>query len=824
MAQARPQGKPRVVTPGFALEVPPASLLVVIVMLVLFIADGVLMARHLSEIGLKGPAETVGILWLVKMFVLAIFFTLPVPLVMGALWGVAELMRLDLPRGLYVRSAALASLPMSLILLDSMTSAAVPVFKILIFFTFIGTKLILQVPFKQAMIYFLASTPVAVVGIYAGYIMVSPIEHNSERASARAWAQREADQAEREARNSALALSTETITATPTVEDPFADPLPEPPAASQPVAAAPAPAPAPTPTAVAPATPTSQPVTLETRMASLRTQAAALRSRTGRGRSVPSRQTFARELEPLQAELEALKVTRGSTPDWRAIERELRQLVNVRDRLPSDTPPDEIFEPLTAPTTFPGIPAVAADPPRAQIASAWDYNLVLPEKAEVDLRSDEDSPDGIIWTARKDQRLSGLRLKLIDKSDPRQQRPWIVPRGFSPAEASSLLIYKAGDAAAPPSAGNHPSAGMIGGLAFTRIPLDAPGQVEYVASVGNKWLIARVQSGGRPSEIIDFEPALQSLHARAADEPILKPVRAETLASRVAQPPVAAALKKMPDAEEVLLEQYEKMSDPQKSAAIGVLVDVATEKSIPLLDKLQDVNSPQRSAIRQTLSRLAPEKYDILSMAITDLKSNDPRKRSSAVSLLVREERDEKRSDVIRALEAIDDQIRGREITSYAAAIAKWADARTAAKFRPMLDERSQPRRELAMAVLAAMKDRPSIPAIAKLLATDTPRASAALISIGPVAEDEVVKYVRQANPKVRIAAVQILEKIGGQRSLAALNQAANMKDPKDPGAEAAARAAQEAYDAVRARFDAQRAAPPSDDATTRPAPALPPG
>jgi hypothetical protein len=50
------------------------------------------------------------------------------------------------------------------------------------------------------------------------------------------------------------------------------------------------------------------------------------------------------------------------------------------------------------------------------------------------------------------------------------------------------------------------------------------------------------------------------------------------------------------------------------------------------------------------------------------------------------------------------------------------------------------------------------------------------------------------------------------------------MKDPKDPGAEAAARAAQEAYDAVRARFDAQRAAPPSDDATTRPAPALPPG
>jgi HEAT repeat protein len=558
-------------------------------------------------------------------------------------------------------------------------------------------------------------------------------------------------------------------------------------------------------------------------MAALRTRADALRSRTGRGRRVLSQQAFTRELEPLQAEAEALKTSRGSTPEWRAVERQLRQLVNVRDRLPSDAPSPAIFEPLTAPTTFPSIAAAPADPPRAQIASVWDYNLVLPEKAEVDVRSAEDSPEGIAWSARKDQRISGLRLKLIAKSDPRQQRPWIVPRGFTPAEASSLLVYNAGDAAAPAPAGNRPSVGMIGGLAFTRIPLDAPGQVEYVASVGDKWLIARVASGGRPSEITDFEPALQSLHPRAADEPVLKPVRAETLVDRVAQPPVAAALKKLPDAEDVLLEAYEKMPDPQKAAAIGVLVDVATEKSLPLLDKLQNVNGPQRNAVRAALTRLAPEKYDKLSMAIADLKSNDPRKRSGAIALLSREERDEKRSDVTRALEAIDDQVRGREIYSYAAAMAKWGDPRTAAKFRPMLDDRRAPQRELAMAVLAAMADRPSAPAIAKLLATDTDKASAALIAMGPAAEEEVIKYVRQANPKVRIAAVRVLEKIGGQRSLAALNQAANTKDPKDPSADAAAKAAQEAYDAVRARFDAQRAAPPSDEATSRPASALPP-
>jgi len=61
---------------------------------------------------------------------------------------------------------------------------------------------------------------------------------------------------------------------------------------------------------------------------------------------------------------------------------------------------------------------------------------------------------------------------------------------------------------------------------------------------------------------------------------------------------------------------------------------------------------------------------------------------------------------------------------------------------------------------------------------------------MGPVAEDEVVKILKEKDPIARKSAARILQDIGGQKSLLGLQRAA--ADPRDVSAAAAAKLALE--------------------------------
>jgi hypothetical protein len=99
-------------------------------------------------------------------------------------------------------------------------------------------------------------------------------------------------------------------------------------------------------------------------------------------------------------------------------------------------------------------------------------------------------------------------------------------------------------------------------------------------------------------------------------------------------------------------------------------------------------------------------------------------------------------------------------------AIAVWQTPDTVKSLLPLLDyQRGAPPRT-AMIVLARSRDKHAAFPICRWLIEDTADAQEALTSMGPVAEDDVIKVLVEKNDKARLAAINILAEIGTQKSL----------------------------------------------------------
>jgi HEAT repeat protein len=88
----------------------------------------------------------------------------------------------------------------------------------------------------------------------------------------------------------------------------------------------------------------------------------------------------------------------------------------------------------------------------------------------------------------------------------------------------------------------------------------------------------------------------------------------------------------------------------------------------------------------------------------------------------------------------------------------------------------------------------------------------AAMKELGPVAEEEAIRLLRDRNPGVAANAARILETIGTQKCLIELRRLSN--DPRDPSTAATARIA---LDAVLARVKQAKAAAAATQPATRP-------
>jgi hypothetical protein len=182
---------------------------------------------------------------------------------------------------------------------------------------------------------------------------------------------------------------------------------------------------------------------------------------------------------------------------------------------------------------------------------------------------------------------------------------------------------------------------------------------------------------------------------------------------------------------------------------------------------------------------------DPISTALADLQSNNFVQKRAALQTLAQAHREPGRSDITRGIETVVLSEDGGVREDAAKALANWADDQTVLKLIPWLDENSpRPRVETAMTVLAATKDKRAVFPIIRWVIKEPEKVVAALSAMGPVAEDEVVKILKEKDPIARKSAARILQEIGGQKSLLGLQRAA--ADPRDVSAAAAAKLALE--------------------------------
>jgi HEAT repeat protein len=136
-----------------------------------------------------------------------------------------------------------------------------------------------------------------------------------------------------------------------------------------------------------------------------------------------------------------------------------------------------------------------------------------------------------------------------------------------------------------------------------------------------------------------------------------------------------------------------------------------------------------------------------------------------------------------------------------------WRPVKTAAALLPALDEKGDRwQRQAAFKVLPKTKEKSVVFPIVRWIVKEPDLVVPAMKEIGPAAEDEAIKLLRQKDATVRANAARILGEVGTKKSTYELTRAS--KDPRDPGAAAAAKLALEAVKSRVAATTAPAAAP----------------
>jgi HEAT repeat protein len=516
-----------------------------------------------------------------------------------------------------------------------------------------------------------------------------------------------------------------------------------------------------------------------------------------------ARESFARStreqvqtrVEPYRSQLQGLKDIKGTTEQWQRLSSVLDSIESKAQTLPSEKPDESIYKPWSAEKNW----TVAASAPDQEVSVA-QFNFVPPADARLDLKSSESIGDGLTWNWKKG--FSKVSIKTIDAPDTRQQRPWIIPWWVAQRAGTTQKLFVLESEQA-----SHQT-GTLAGASFVRVESGAGSQqkVTYAGLVDGKWLVASIWASSDGEALSAMENAVKTLRKRSPGEARADPFAPQRLLARLADDPQqAAALLRKSGAslEDLLIEAVESKDRRVSDEAAKLLAEVATEKSLPVLRKLAaSTDREQSAAARAALQRLRPAEFDAISMAVLDLKSENTFKKREAMKTLASANPDPKRPDVTRAIEAAVLESAFFANDDAVAALSKWATPETVVKLLPWLDENAGiHERRVAMQVLSATKDKRAVLPIVRWMLKEPDNATKALTAMGPVAEDDVLKLLRERDKDVRKNAARILQEIGTQKSLAALQRAST--DSRDA---TAAQAAQIALETVKERVKQSKA------------------
>jgi len=173
-----------------------------------------------------------------------------------------------------------------------------------------------------------------------------------------------------------------------------------------------------------------------------------------------------------------------------------------------------------------------------------------------------------------------------------------------------------------------------------------------------------------------------------------------------------------------------------------------------------------------------PEGADDLTVALTDLESSDPRKvKAGAERIAKMPVAKDRQDEVAKALAAALASEDGYARASALKALGVWYVPAVLPDMVKRLQDASGLVRAFAFDALAGTKDVRAAEAIAARLPDDRGRAAKALKAMGPLAEPTVLKYLKHADPKVRVEAIRVLGEVGTAKSLPALKPLTAEKD-----------------------------------------------
>jgi predicted Zn finger-like uncharacterized protein len=199
----------------------------------------------------------------------------------------------------------------------------------------------------------------------------------------------------------------------------------------------------------------------------------------------------------------------------------------------------------------------------------------------------------------------------------------------------------------------------------------------------------------------------------------------------------------------------------------------------------------------------------LIKQAVEELNGGDHQRRRLAAEWLASAPLDPAlQPEVARALDPTLADRGGGVVEWGVKALAVWATADNVPSLIRGVEDDHFPRRHEAMAVLGKLKDGRAAPAVAARLtsAFDWKQASDALIAMGPVAKDEVMKYLNHNNRRVRDEAVKILGTYGVKDNLKLTQLINDLKSPEGRLRSDAARALQAMPAEEARRADVARA------------------
>jgi len=428
--------------------------------------------------------------------------------------------------------------------------------------------------------------------------------------------------------------------------------------------------------------------------------------------------------------------------------------------------------------------------------SVKHLNLRLPKGSRADLDSSESGGKGFSFSAGRSD-AGKLVIRTAPAGNSKQRRPWVTTQTVQTAAAVRDQLFTVD------GSGGTVEEGTINGMAFTRV-VHEPGKrfgvrgksAQYVTRTPNGWLVLEaIGSIGSVAGTDALEGSIRTLRQRPQGDPMNDPFSPEALAARLAEDPdrVAKLLReKGKSAESAVIPQLKHADARAARAAASVLAEIGTEESLPALQEAaKSHDSFLASAAREGIKKLQPETMDAVAEALLDLEGGDVFRKREALDRLAKTPPDEaRREKVATILEAL---CLGREAfhlsDSLPAAMSAWAGKHTVPRLLPLLDkDAGMHERRLAMSVFAKLKDERTVLPILRWIIYDADNVTKTLVEMGPVAEPEIVKTLKDANATARTAAARIAQEIGTIRSVAALKRAS--LDQRDLGAAAAARVA----------------------------------